>query len=145
MQAAVGVAQLGKLGGFIAARRHNWTRLRQGMADLEHLLLLPEPTPSSDPSWFGFAITVRASAPFQRSDLVAYLEDHRIATRLLFGSNLVRQPAFKGHPYRIVGSLANADLITEGTFWIGVYPGITDEMIDYMLDVLHEFAQRFRR
>lgn len=144
MQAAVGVAQLGKLDGFIAARRHNWRRLREGLADLEDLLLLPEPTPNSDPSWFGFAITVRESAPFQRSDLVAYLEDHRIATRLLFGSNLVRQPAFKGHPYRVVGSLANADLITEGTLWIGVYPGITDEMIDYMLEVMHEFTQRYR-
>lgn len=144
MQAAVGVAQLDKLPGFIAARRRNWQRLCEGLADLDDVLILPEPTPNSDPSWFGFAMTVRQSAPFKRSDLVAYLENHRIATRLLFGSNLVRQPAFKGHPYRVVGTLDNADVITEGTLWIGVYPGITDEMIDYMLQTIHDFVKRLR-
>lgn len=142
MQAAVGVAQLDKLEGFIKARRHNWQRLRDGLADLEEVLILPEPTPNSDPSWFGFAITVRENAPFERSSLVAHLEDHRIATRLLFGSNLIRQPAYKGHPYRVAGSLQNADIITNGTLWIGVYPGITDEMIDYMLETIHEFVKK---
>ncbi len=142
MQAAVGVAQLDKLPGFIAARRHNWQRLRDGLADLEDVFILPEPTANSDPSWFGFALTVRQGAPFVRSAFVAHLEDYRIATRLLFGSNLVRQPAFKGHPYRVVGTLDNADLITEGTLWIGVYPGITDEMIDYMLQTIHDFVKR---
>ncbi len=144
MQAAVGVAQLDKLPGFIAARRRNWQRLCDGLADLDDVLIPPEPTPNSDPSWFGFAMTVRKSAPFKRSDMVAYLENHRIATRLLFGSNLVRQPAFKGHPYRVVGTLDNADVITEGTLWIGVYPGITDEMIDYMLQTIHDFVKRSR-
>ncbi len=140
MQAAVGVAQLDKLPGFIQARRHNWQYLRDGLADLEEHLLLPTPTPRSEPSWFGFALTVRPGAPFNRLELVQHLEDRRIGTRLLFGGNLVRQPAYLGAPHRVVGPLDNADVITEGTFWVGVYPGLTEPMLDFIVESIHEFV-----
>ncbi len=140
MQAAVGVAQLGKLDSFIEARRSNWQRLSEGLASLAEWLILPEATKNSDPSWFGFALTVRPEAPFTRFELVQFLESRRIATRQLFGGNLLRQPAYKGMPHRIVGPLTNADLVTEGTFWIGVYPGLSPTMIDFMISVIHEFV-----
>jgi len=139
MQAAVGVAQLNKLDGFIKARNYNWERLRAGLAPLEEYFILPEATPGSDPSWFGFALTVRPDAPFTRFDLVQHLESRRIGTRQLFGGNLLRQPAYQGHNIRVVGDLSNADIITEGTFWIGVYPGLSEEMIDFMIDTVQEF------
>lgn len=142
MQAAVGVAQLEKLAGFIDARRANWQRLRDGLAPLTEWLILPEATPNSEPSWFGFALTVRPDAPFTRFELVQYLESHRIATRQLFGGNLLRQPAYRGMEHRVVGPLTNADLITEGTFWIGVFPGLSTDMIDYMLSVATEFVKK---
>jgi CDP-4-dehydro-6-deoxyglucose reductase, E1 len=141
MQAAVGVAQLEKLPAFVAARRHNWQRLRDGLAPLEEHLILPEPTPNSEPSWFGFAITVRPEAPFRRFDLVQHLENRRIATRQLFGGNLMRQPAYLGLPHRAVGDLTRADIITEGAFWLGVFPGLNDEMIDYVIECTHEFVR----
>ena len=141
MQAAVGVAQLKKLPGFIDARKRNWRRLRDGLAGLEEFLILPEPTPHSDPSWFGFAITVRPEAPFSRQELVRVLESHRIGTRLLFGGNLLRQPAYRHVPHRIVGELKNTDLVMQGTFWIGVYPGITDAMVDYMIERITAFTR----
>jgi CDP-6-deoxy-D-xylo-4-hexulose-3-dehydrase len=140
MQAAVGVAQLKKLDEFVAARRRNWQSLRDGMADLEDWLVLPQATPNSEPSWFGFAITVKPDAPFTRFELVQFLESRRIATRQLFGGNMLRQPAYKGMPHRVVGPLTNADLITEGTFWIGVFPGLSPEMIDFMGATIHEFV-----
>jgi CDP-6-deoxy-D-xylo-4-hexulose-3-dehydrase len=140
MQAAVGVAQLDKLPGFIARRRANWQRLRDGVADLADYFVLPEPTPNSEPSWFGFPLTVRATAPFDRNAVVGYLEEHRIATRLLFGGNLLRQPAYSGLARRVVGNLTNADVIATSTFWIGVFPGLSDPMIDYMVETLHELV-----
>lgn len=140
MQAAVGVAQLDKLDDFIAARRRNWRRLRDGLAGLESVLVLPVPTPRSDPSWFGFALTVRPEAPFTRRALVQHLEDRKIATRLLFGGNLLRQPAFRDVPHRVVGTLDNTDRVMHGTFWVGVYPGLTDPMIDYVVDTIVQFA-----
>jgi CDP-6-deoxy-D-xylo-4-hexulose-3-dehydrase len=139
MQAAVGVAQLDKLPDFIAARRRNWRRLHEGLSGLEPLLL-PRATAESDPSWFGFAISVLPNAGFDRLDLVNHLEERRIATRLLFGGNLLRQPAYQGRPHRVVGSLSNADFVAERTFWLGVYPGITDEMVNYVVEVIHEFV-----
>jgi CDP-4-dehydro-6-deoxyglucose reductase, E1 len=145
MQAAVGVAQLAKLPSFIARRRANWQRLRDGLADLEEHFVLPVATPNSQPSWFGFALTVRPTAPFNRFDLVAYLEERRIATRLLFGGNLLRQPAYSGLPNRVVGDLANADEIANSTFWIGVFPGLTDPMLDYMIETIEEFVQSARQ
>lgn len=143
MQAAVGLAQLPRLDGFIAARRANWQRLRDGLAHLEHLFVLPRATPGSEPSWFGFALTVREDAPFDRRALLAHLEERRIATRLLFGGNLLRQPAYAGITHRVVGDLTNTDRIAEGTFWIGVFPGLSAEMLDYMIDTITTFAGRY--
>lgn len=140
MQAAVGVAQLDKLPDFVRARNTNWQRLKIGLKPLEEHLILPKATANSEPSWFGFPITVREGAPFTRFELVQHIENHRIGTRQLFGGNLLRQPAYLGMPIRVAGDLKNADLITNGTFWIGVYPGLTEEMINYMLSVITEFV-----
>ncbi|MFI5807674.1 lipopolysaccharide biosynthesis protein RfbH [Streptomyces sp. NPDC051561] len=139
LQAALGLTQLDKLDAFCEARRRNWRRLREGLDGLPHLLL-PEATPRSDPSWFGFVLTVDAEAPFTRAELVAHLEDRKIGTRRLFAGNLTRHPAYFDKPHRVVGELTNSDLITEHTFWIGVYPGLTDEMIDYMVSSVKEFV-----
>lgn len=140
LQAALGLSQLDKLPEFGAARRRNWAALREGLADLEDVLLLPSATPESDPSWFGFLITIREDAPFTRREFVAFLEERQIGTRLLFGGNLTRHPAYQDVEYRIAGDLANSDVITDRTFWIGVYPGITPEMTDYMVESVHEFV-----
>ena len=141
MQAAVGVAQLKKLPDFIAARRHNFNRLYAGLKKFEEVLILPETTPKSNPSWFGFAITVRPGAPFSRLELVQHIESRRIGTRLLFGGNLMRQPAYIGMPHRVVGPLTNANIITDNTFWLGVYPGLNDEMVDFMIATVAEFVE----
>ena len=141
MQAAVGVAQLKKLPDFIAARRHNFNRLYAGLKKFEEVLILPETTPKSNPSWFGFAITGRPGAPFSRLELVQHIESRRIGTRLLFGGNLMRQPAYIGMPHRVVGPLTNADIITDNTFWLGVYPGLNDEMVDFMIATVAEFIE----
>ncbi|MGP3922533.1 lipopolysaccharide biosynthesis protein RfbH [Streptomyces sp. 8N616] len=141
LQAALGLTQLDKLDGFIAARRRNWRRLREGLDGVPHLLL-PEPTPRSEPSWFGFVITVDPDAPFSRAALVDFLESRKIGTRQLFAGNLTRQPAYVDRPHRVVGELTNSDLVTEQTFWVGVYPGLTDEMIDYVVDSVKEFVGR---
>jgi CDP-6-deoxy-D-xylo-4-hexulose-3-dehydrase len=137
MQAAVGVAQLQKLDSFIEARRRNARALREGLRDMEEFFVLPEPTPGSDPSWFGFPLGVRQEAPFSRNRVVAHLESRKIATRLLFGGNLTRQPAYQGLPCRVIGDLANTDFVMDRVFWIGVYPGITGPMLEYMLEALH--------
>jgi CDP-6-deoxy-D-xylo-4-hexulose-3-dehydrase len=141
MQAAVGVAQFDKLEGFIDARNKNWARLKKGLKPFEEFLMLPKATKNSKPSWFGFALTVRDGAPFTRFELVQYLESRRIGTRQLFGGNLLKQPAYSGLPIRVVGDLKNADIITNSTFWIGVYPGLTKEMIDFMIGTIAEFVQ----
>jgi CDP-6-deoxy-D-xylo-4-hexulose-3-dehydrase len=141
MQAAVGVAQLKKLPDFIEARRRNFNRLYAGLKKFEEVLILPETTPKSNPSWFGFAITVRPGAPFSRLELVQHIESRRIGTRLLFGGNLMRQPAYIGMPHRVVGSLTNANIITDNTFWLGVYPGLNDEMVDFMIATVAEFVE----
>ena len=141
MQAAVGVAQLKKLPNFISARRHNFNRLYAGLKQFEEVLILPEATPNSNPSWFGFAITIRPGAPFSRLELVQHIESRRIGTRLLFGGNLMRQPAYIGMPHRVVGPLTNANIITDNTFWLGVYPGLNDEMVDFMVATVAEFIE----
>ena len=143
MQAAIGVSQLKKLSGFIAARRQNWQRLHDGLKPLADVLMLPQATPNSEPSWFGFLLTVRPDAPFQRNDLVRYLERHKIGTRLLFGGNLIRQPAYRNLPHRVVGDLKNTDVVMNQSFWIGVYPGRTEPMIAYMVDTITTFVQQF--
>ena len=141
MQAAVGVAQLQKLPSFIEARKQNWRSLFEGLKPLEEFLLLPKPTEGSDPSWFGFLITVRPESPFSRNELIRYLESRKIATRLLFGGNLTRQPAYKDVPYRVVGDLKNTDLVMNQSFWIGIYPGITSAMIAYMVETIETFIK----
>jgi CDP-6-deoxy-D-xylo-4-hexulose-3-dehydrase len=137
MQAAVGVAQLRKVPGFIAARKANWQALRAGLADLSDVLVLPEATANSDPSPFGFMLAVRPDAPFTRNQLTAHLEAQKIATRLLFAGNLVRQPAYRDVPHRVVGSLANSDFAMDHAFWLGVYPGIDAAAIAYMVGTIH--------
>lgn len=137
MQGSVGVAQLKKLPGFITARKHNFSRLRSGLQDLGEFFILPEATPNSDPSWFGFPLMVRPDAPFSRTDLIRFLEGRKIATRTLFGGNLVRQPAYREVQYRTIGNLPNSDLVMNHLFWIGVYPGLYDEMLDYVIETLH--------
>jgi len=140
MQAAVGVAQLKKLPRFIETRRRNFKLLREGLTSLEELLVLPEATPGSDPSWFGFLITVRPGAPFGRRDLVQHLEVRRIGTRQLFGGNLLRQPAYVKVPHRLVGELTNSDIVMNNAFWVGVYPGLTEEMIGFMVESIQTFV-----
>lgn len=139
MQAAVGVAQLKKLPQFIEIRKRNWRLLYEGLKPFEEFFILPRPTPHSDPSWFGFLITVRPKAPFNRNELVHYLENRKIATRLLFGGNLTQQPAYQDVPYRVVGEPKNTDIVMNQTFWVGVYPGLTEEMIEYVVETLTAF------
>jgi CDP-6-deoxy-D-xylo-4-hexulose-3-dehydrase len=142
MQAAVGVAQLRKLPEFIARRRENYALLRAALEPLQDHLILPEATPGADPSWFGFPITLRPSAPVGRNELVQFLESRRIGTRLLFGGNLLRQPAYRGIEHRVVGDLRVADEITERTFWVGVYPGLTAPMLEYVAESIREGLAR---
>jgi len=141
MQAAIGVAQLQKLPAFIEARRANFAYLHVGLGDLQEFFILPEATPNSQPSWFGFPIAVRPEAPFTRKQVVQFLESCKIGTRLLFGGNLVRQPAYRNIPYRIVGLLENADFVMNQVFWIGVYPGLTHPMLDYVIESFHQMDQ----
>ncbi|MFD9792541.1 lipopolysaccharide biosynthesis protein RfbH [Streptomyces sp. NPDC059070] len=139
IQAALGLTQLAKLDDFCSARRRNWRRLREGLDGVPHLLL-PEATDRSDPSWFGFAITVDPEAPFSRAEFVDHLEERKIGTRRLFAGNLTRHPAYQDQNHRVVGDLTNSDIITDQTFWIGVYPALTDEMIDYVVSTVKEFV-----
>jgi CDP-6-deoxy-D-xylo-4-hexulose-3-dehydrase len=141
MQAAIGVAQLDKLDGFIAARRANFARLRAGLASLEDVFVLPDATAGSEPSWFGFPLSVRPSAPFARRDLVRHLDERRIGTRQLFGGNLLRQPAYHGRPHRIAGDLPGADYIMRHTLWLGVYPGLGDAHIDHVVATIRQFVR----
>jgi CDP-6-deoxy-D-xylo-4-hexulose-3-dehydrase len=141
MQAAVGVSQLKKLPGFIEKRRANFRALREGLKDLKEFFILPEATPGSDPSWFGFPLAVRSDAPFTRNQVIAFLESRKIATRLLFGGNLLRQPAYQNIKHRVVGSFTNTDFIMNQVFWIGVYPGITSQMIEYVVDVFSKMPE----
>lgn len=139
MQAALGVAQLARLDEFIAVRQRNFTHLKERLKACEEFLILPEATPGSDPSWFGFLLTLRENVPCDRVDLLRYLDQHRIGTRLLFAGNVTRQPYLQGRRFRISGNLATANAITERSFWIGVYPGLSTEMLDYAADRIGEF------
>lgn len=138
IQAAIGLAQLDRLDSFVELRRRNWKHLKAGLADLSEHLLLPRATDESDPSWFGFAITVQKSSPKTRNEIVEALNEKKIATRLLFGGNLLRQPAFIGTPRRVHGELTNTDIVMNDTFWIGVWPGLSIPMLDYMIESLHQ-------
>jgi CDP-6-deoxy-D-xylo-4-hexulose-3-dehydrase len=140
MQAAIGHAQLQRLDQFVAARRANHAFLRQSLGHLEDVLILPEATPNSNPSWFGFAITVRPDAPFGRAALIDHLESAGIATRLLFAGNLLRQPAYQDVRHRVVGSLETTDLVAANTFWIGCYPGLNEAHLEHAAGQLKRFC-----
>ena len=144
MQAAIGCEQLKKFPGFAQRRRENWARLRKGLEGVQDKLLLPEAAPNSDPSWFGFMMTVQEGV--DREKVVRYVESKGIQTRMLFSGNLVKHPCFdelreSGQGYRVVGELTNTDRIMRDTFWVGVYPGMTDEMLDYMIKIIIEAAE----
>ena len=145
LQAAIGCAQLEKLPDFIRLRKRNWQYLKDGLADLEEFFILPEAIPGSDPSWFGFLVTVREEAGFTRNALVEYLERNGIQTRMLFAGNLTRHPCFAeftkaGKGFRIAGELKNTDIIMNQTFWVGVYPGLTESMLNFIIEKIHEFC-----
>jgi NDP-hexose-3,4-dehydratase len=139
LQAALGLTQLARVDEFGAIRRRNWSHLREALDGLPGLIL-PEPTPGSDPSWFGFVITVAPTANFTRAALVDFLENRRISTRRFFGGNLTRHPAYAEVEYRISGTLHNSDVITEQTFWVGVYPSLTEEMVAYIAESIRSFV-----
>ena len=146
MQAAIGCAQLEKLDTIVEARRKNWQTLYEGLKDIPQLMM-PEPEPNSTPSWFGFLIAVRPDAGFSRNDLTEFLESRKIQTRNLFAGNLLRHPAFdemrkSGEGYRVVGELKNTDLVMNNGFWIGVYPGMKPEMLNWMIKSIREFCKR---
>ena len=141
MQAAVGVSQLKKLNGFIEKRRVNFDYLTELLSPLQEFFILPKATQNSTPSWFGFPILVRPEAPFSRDELVRYLEAHKIGTRLLFGGNLIHQPAYRGKEYRVVGNLKKSDEVMRRVFWIGVYPGLTKPMLDYVAETMRQFCE----
>ena len=142
MQAAVGVSQLKKVDRFITQRNANFAFLHTQLADLEDVLILPEPTEDSQPSWFGFPLTVRDGALFDRNDLVQELERNGIGTRLIFAGNLLRQPAYQNVTCRKVGDLPNSDIVMNRSFWVGVYPGLTEEMLDFIARTIRYTCQK---
>ncbi len=142
MQAALGVSQLNKLPYFIERRKHNFEYLKAALRTLDEFLILPEATAESDPSWFGFPIGVREDAPFTREQLIRALEAHNIGTRLLFGGNLLRQPAFEACEHRTIGTLPITDFVMNNVFWVGVYPGLTEPMLDFIGTAVMEFVKQ---
>ena len=146
MQAAIGCEQLKKLPGFIERRRHNWERLRSALKAAEDKIILPEPAENSVPSWFGFMISIRPESGIDRNSVTRFIEKHNIQTRLLFSGNLIRHPCFdqiRGtNAYRVIGDLKNTDFIMNNSFWVGVYPGMTDEIIDHIAEVTLEALNR---
>jgi CDP-4-dehydro-6-deoxyglucose reductase, E1 len=144
MQAAIGVSQIKKLNGFIERRRANFEYLKAHLSDMQDYFILPEATQNAVPSWFGFPIFVRENAPFTRDQLVRWLEARKIGTRLLFGGNLIHQPAYRDRNFRVVGNLQNSDDVMRQVFWLGVYPGLTTSMLDYMIETLHDAKSSLR-
>jgi CDP-6-deoxy-D-xylo-4-hexulose-3-dehydrase len=136
MQAAIGCSQLDKVDGFITRRKENHAALLTGFrnAGLDEHFILPEATPNSEPSWFGFTLTVREESPLARAEVVRFLEERKISTRLIFAGNIIRQPAYKDVEYRVIGDLANSDRAMNSSFWIGCWPGLGPEHIDYMIE-----------
>ncbi len=139
MQAACALAQMDRLDGFVAARRANFAFLHERLARCDEFLELPQPTPHADPSWFGFPVTLREAAATRRVDLLTYLDERKIGTRLLFSGNLTRQPYLRGRDFRVVGDLVNTDRVMNDTFWIGVYPGLDRAMLDYAATAIEQF------
>ncbi len=142
VQAAIGLEQLKKLPSFIEARKKNFSLLYNTLKDYENFIILPKATDKSDPCWFGFLITIRPDAPFSRKDIVEFLEKNKIETRMLFAGNILRQPAYKGIEHRVVGNLANTDLIMNNTFFVGIYPGIDDQRMNYIIEKFGEFFKK---
>ncbi|SHS25594.1 lipopolysaccharide biosynthesis protein RfbH [Mycobacteroides abscessus subsp. abscessus] len=143
MQAAIGCAQIEKIDEIVHSRRANWDRLRKGLDGLDNYFILPEPMEDSKPSWFGFLLTVKEESGLTREKIVSHLEMNGIQTRMLFAGNLLKHPCFdemreSGEGFRVVGTLNNSDLITTNTFWLGVYPGLTSNMVDFMIEKIHE-------
>ena len=138
MQAALGLSQLSKLPTFTEIRRSNFEYLRAGLEDMEDAFILPETTAGAEPNWFGFPLAVRPDAPFSRCQLINYLDSRRIGTRMLFGGNLTRQPAYRDVKYRQIGELKNTDFVMRNVFWLGVYPGLTHAHLDYVLETLRD-------
>jgi len=143
MQAAIGVAQMGKLKQFIKIRNRNFTLLYNYFKKYKKYFVLPEWLKYAQPSWFGFSLCIRLNAPFSRREIINYLEKNKIATRMLFGGNLIRQPAYQNIKYRISDNLKNTDLVMNNLFWIGVYPGITRQKLDYVVNILDKFFAHF--
>jgi CDP-6-deoxy-D-xylo-4-hexulose-3-dehydrase len=139
MQAACALAQMDKLDNFIQARKDNFAYLRNRLISCEEYLHLPDPTPNSDPSWFGFLMTIRPQADIQRVDLLNYLDQNKVGTRLLFAGNLTRQPYMIGRKFRVSGDLTNTDLVMNNSFWVGVYPGLSQEMLSFIADKIENF------
>ena len=139
MQAACGLAQMDRAAGFVQARKDNFAYMKDGLKSCEEFLILPEATPNSDPSWFGFPITLRPESNVDRVNLLTFLDQHKIGTRLLFAGNLTRQPYMIGRNYRVSGELTNTDRIMHDTLWIGVFPGLTKEMMDFSISKIEEF------
>ena len=140
MQAACGLAQLERLDGFVEKRKENFDYLKNKLQECAEFLILPEATENSEPSWFGFPITIKEDAGFTRTDLLNYLEDNKIGTRLLFAGNVTKQPYMQGRNYRVVGELINSDRIMNQTFWVGIYPGLTEEMLDFTAETISQFC-----
>ncbi len=139
MQASCALAQMDKLDNFIQARKDNFAYLRNRLTSCEEFLHLPDPTPNSDPSWFGFLMTIRSESDVQRVDLLNYLDQNKIGTRLLFAGNLTRQPYMIGRNFRVSGDLTNTDLVMNNSFWVGVYPGLSMEMLSFIADKIENF------
>ena len=135
------MSQLDKLDTFIEKRKNNWQRLFEGLKHLEEFLILPIKELRSDPSWFGFAITIKQDAPFSRPELINFLDDRKINSRFLFGGNLLWQPAYEYLEHREIGNLSNSNTVALSTFWLGVFPGLSTEMIDYMIQSINEFIE----
>jgi CDP-6-deoxy-D-xylo-4-hexulose-3-dehydrase len=148
MQASIGCTQLLKLPGFISRRKENWAYLRQALAPLDEFFILPETEAVADPSWFGFMLTVRENAPFDRNEMVAFLEEHNVQTRMLFAGNITRHPCFmdlcEGKDYRIAAPLVNTDRVMNQSFWVGVYPGLDQQRLDYLASLILDFVNARR-
>jgi len=143
MQSAIGLAQLDKIARYEEIRKHNWHRLKEVFSEYKKFFILPQPIKGADPSWFGFHVTVKGTS-FTRRQITEYLESKKIGTRLLFGGNLLQQPAFKHIPHKVFGTLEESNLITSNTFWLGIHPGIDDERLSYVIDTLHEFMSSYK-
>ena len=141
IQAAIGCAQFNRLDGFIEARRRNHAFLSNALGRWEDKLILPTATPGSDPSWFGFVVTVRENVGFTRAELLRHLDDHKVETRNVFSGNLLRHPGFDGIEHRVIGDLRNSDRVTTDSFFVGVYPGLDDAQLNYMVETFDSFLQ----